>query len=117
MSPETAFVDMLSAYHDINGVQVDEIYKVPSPLEYLRYVGRSRPFILRQVGLRDWPALQRWSVSYLKERMGDAVVNIAVTPNGSAIPVSTHSLPRMLTSAQECGCCGNEQCRRIRILC
>ena len=82
MSLETIVVDMLLTYQDLNGICVDEMHEVPSPLEFMRYVGKNRPFVIRHAGLGHWPALQIWSVPYLKERMGNTPVNIAVTPDG-----------------------------------
>jgi hypothetical protein len=73
--------DLITSYHEFNGSTVDILHEMPSPLEFSRYVGRNRPFIVRQ-GASDWPALRKWSVSYLKSRMEGRKVTVAVTPEG-----------------------------------
>ena len=50
-------------------------------MQFLRYVARNEPFVVRG-GARDWPAARLWNAEFLKEQLRDHVVNVAVTPNG-----------------------------------
>jgi lysine-specific demethylase 8 len=54
----------------------------PTPRELAQaFVARSRPVVLE--GLLDrWPAMQRWSIGFLKERCGDARVTVSRTRGG-----------------------------------
>jgi len=74
-------VELLTTYNELNNSLIDELPEVPSPLEFMRYVARNRPFVVRG-GASDWKATQTWSVEVLKERMGGMSVNVAVTPAG-----------------------------------
>ena len=80
---DKAICELLSSYHELNSRHVDELAGVPSPLEFMRYVHKGRPFIVRGA-IADWPAV-RWSVEYLKAVMGDRYVSVANTPLGSVI--------------------------------
>ena len=74
--------DMLASYYELNG-NIDELYDASiSPLDFMRYVSRNRPFVLRG-GCSEWPAVRKWTASYLREVSGDAPVKVAVTPHGS----------------------------------
>ena len=72
---------LISAYHSFNGLEVEELQTEPSPLEFMRFVSKNRPFVVRGAILQ-WPA-SHWSVASLEQTLGDGVVNIAVTPHGS----------------------------------
>jgi len=64
--------------------EVPETDSAPSPLTFLReWVLYNRPLVVRG-GVCHWPACQKWSNSYLRERLGDAPVTITCTPNGLA---------------------------------
>jgi len=64
--------------------EVPETDSAPSPLTFLReWVQYNRPLVVRG-GVCHWPACQKWSNSYLRERLGDAPVTITCTPNGLA---------------------------------
>ena len=76
-----SYTALLQSYHELNSQHVDELPNEPSPLEFMRYVARNRPFVVRNAA-RQWPAVRKWNVSYLKQAMGDQEVNIAVTPFG-----------------------------------
>jgi len=56
----------------------------PSGIEFLReWVNYNRPVIVK--GAFDhWPAREKWSTDYLKEKLGDRLVSVAVTPTGYA---------------------------------
>lgn len=68
-------------YHDLNAAVVDELQGEPSPLHFMRYVAKNRPFVARRAA-DEWKAVQRWDAAYLKDVMGGQQVNIAVTPSG-----------------------------------
>ncbi|OBS73844.1 hypothetical protein A6R68_15613, partial [Neotoma lepida] len=56
----------------------------PSPLCFYRdWVCPNRPCIVRNA-LQHWPALQKWSLSYLRATVGSTEVSVAVTPDGYA---------------------------------
>lgn len=78
---EQAINEYISSYQELNGTTVDELQNEPSPLEFLRYCGKSRPFVVRG-GASEWPAVQNWDVQYLKEALGRQLINVAITPHG-----------------------------------
>ena len=78
---ENAVRELLSTYHDLNGSVVEELGEPPTPLEFMKFVHKGRPFVIRG-GILDWPAMQ-WTVEYLKETMGETAIQVAVTPSGS----------------------------------
>lgn len=56
----------------------------PSPLEFYRsWIGPNRPCII-QNAFNHWPALHKWTPSYLREAVGSKVISVAVTPTGYA---------------------------------
>lgn len=72
---------LLETYNDLNANVVDILQDDPSPLEFMQYVARNRPFVVRG-GASSWKASQRWSASYLRDVLGSAEVNVAITPHG-----------------------------------
>ncbi len=80
-SVDEALVEMLAAYHELNGAQADELDEVPSPLEFMRYVAKKQPFVVRQAASK-WPAVRLWNAEYLKRVVGNALVKVAITPSG-----------------------------------
>jgi len=75
--------DLLETYYDFNSTTVDELEDVPSALEFMRYVARNRPFVVRG-GAKDWHAFEKWDAGYLERIMADSKVNVAITPLGNA---------------------------------
>ncbi|KAF2140790.1 uncharacterized protein K452DRAFT_230005 [Aplosporella prunicola CBS 121167] len=75
--------DLITTYHELNATHIDTLTTEPSPLEFLRYVARNRPFVVRG-GAADWPAVRKWDAAYLSSVMGSAAVNVAMTPAGNA---------------------------------
>lgn len=71
---------MLRTYHDLNG-DIPILYEEPSPLAFMRYVTKNRPFIVRQ-GCSKWRAVRKWNVDYFKKVMKDMLIKVAVTPHG-----------------------------------
>lgn len=76
--------ELLTTYNDLNSPSIDTLTAVPSPLEFLRFVARNRPFVVRG-GAAEWKATRTWSVDVLKERMSGLSVNVASTPKGYVI--------------------------------
>lgn len=72
---------MLRTYHEINADGIDEFTHEPTPLEFMKYVHRNRPFIVRG-GCADWPAVRKWNLDYLLQKVGTSTVEIAETPLG-----------------------------------
>jgi len=75
-----ATAEMIEGYHELNG-PIDILHSEPSPLEFLRYVTKNRPFILRG-GCSDWDAVNKWDATYLQQKMESRNVKVAMTPNG-----------------------------------
>ena len=85
-----ALQDLVTTYHELNGANIDELHEEPSALEFMRYVARNRPFVVRK-GASRWPAVQRWDYRYLIDKMKDSNVNVAITPHGSVEHDTWHS--------------------------
>ncbi|KAI1638612.1 phospholipase A2 [Biscogniauxia mediterranea] len=83
MDPEDPIAELLTSYNELNPSTIDELDEEPSPLEFMRYVSRNTPFVIRG-GARDWRATQQWSASYLRSALSGHAVNVAVTPFGNA---------------------------------
>ncbi|XP_052502519.1 cytosolic phospholipase A2 beta [Budorcas taxicolor] len=63
---------------------VPHLDEPPSPLHFYRdWVCPNRPCIIRNA-LQHWPALQKWSLPYLRATVGSTEVSVAVTPDGYA---------------------------------
>ena len=60
--------EAIRSYHDLNGGQIIQLDEEPSALEFSRYLGRNVPFVIRD-GAREWPAVQKWGLEYLKTCM------------------------------------------------
>lgn len=80
---DEAVEDLLSDYHELNGSVITELSETPSPLEFMRFVKKGQPFVVRGAVL-DWPAIQ-WTVESLENIMRDTAVHVATTPSGCAI--------------------------------
>lgn len=75
--------ELITSFNELNADSVEELDEEPSPLEFMRYVARNTPFVVRG-GASDWPAVKRWTASYLRESLAGHHVNVAVTPYGNA---------------------------------
>lgn len=82
-----ATADMLRTYHDLNG-DIDILYEEPTPLAFMRYVTKNRPFIVRQ-GCSKWRAVRNWNINYLKKAMKDMLIKVAVTPHGLVLALDS----------------------------
>jgi jumonji domain-containing protein 7 len=76
--------ELLTAYHELNSSNIDELSEEPSALEFMRFVARNRPFVIRG-GALDWEATKTWNVSVLNDLLKDHPVNVAVTPKGYVV--------------------------------
>lgn len=74
--------DLLITYNELNSCAIEELEEEPSPLEFMRYVARNTPFVVRR-GAASWRACQAWNARYLLDMLGQETVNVAVTPRGS----------------------------------
>ena len=75
-----ATAHMLTTYHELNG-GIHVLYEEPSPLEFMRYVTKNRPLLVRR-GCSKWLAVRRWNVDYLEKLIQDTPIKIAITPYG-----------------------------------
>lgn len=73
--------ELLINYNELNTSVVDELQEEPSPLEFMRYVSRNTPFVVRG-GASTWTATKTWTIGHLKHLLRDQTVNVAVTPEG-----------------------------------
>ena len=73
--------ELVTCYNELNSSLVDEVYEEPSPLEFMRYVARNTPFVVRR-GASNWEAVRSWNASFLENALAHHTVNVAVTPNG-----------------------------------
>ena len=64
--------------------QIPTVHRCPDPLEFYRnWVAPNCPVVFRGA-VSHWPAITKWTSSYLKSLVGDKQVDVAVTPNGYA---------------------------------
>lgn len=85
-STDDAIVELLTSYQELNGGHVDELETAPSPLLFMQYIAKNRPFVLRG-GAANWPATSLWDPGYLGMKMGNSRVKVAITPSGSGLSV------------------------------
>ncbi|KAJ4306364.1 hypothetical protein N0V88_001164 [Collariella sp. IMI 366227] len=92
---QDSIAELITNYNELNSSIIEELDEEPSPLEFMRYVARNTPFVVRGAAA-DWKSNRTWTVDYLKEFLGDEPVNVAVTPfgydmdfNGPLYPLST----------------------------
>ncbi|TQS32853.1 hypothetical protein Golomagni_06821 [Golovinomyces magnicellulatus] len=83
MDIESEITDLITAYNELNPTSVTELESEPSPLEFMRFVARNTPFVVRG-GASSWKAVQKWDSKYLLDAMKGQQVNVAVTPYGNA---------------------------------
>ena len=84
---DKATEEMLVTYHELNG-GIDVLHECPSPLEFMRYVAKNRPFMVR-AGCSAWPAVRRWNVPHLRTTLRDTSIKVAITPYG-LVPSMTY---------------------------
>jgi peptidyl-lysine (3S)-dioxygenase / protease len=88
---EPLIVGLITAFNELNSSIIDELHEEPSPLEFMRYVARNTPFVVRK-GAAGWKAVRTWDANYVLGMLGDQTVNVAVTPYGlvSLSRLTTH---------------------------
>ncbi|KAK4192894.1 JmjC domain-containing protein 7 [Podospora australis] len=84
--------ELIENYHELNSSAVHELHEEPSPLEFMRYVAKNTPFVVRGAAA-NWQATRTWNVGFLKEVLGEETVNVAVTPAGNADAPTLHTTP------------------------
>lgn len=77
--------ELITSYNDLNSSVIEELHEEPSPLEFMRFVARNTPFVIRG-GAKDWPATKTWTAKYLRDHLRGHHVNVAVTPYGRVNP-------------------------------
>ncbi|KAF2719756.1 Clavaminate synthase-like protein [Polychaeton citri CBS 116435] len=85
--PGDPLANLITTYHDLNSTSIDELEEVPSALEFMRYVARNRPFVIRGAA-SDWAAYQKWDAQYLRSILQSEQVNVSTTPYGNADSVT-----------------------------
>jgi jumonji domain-containing protein 7 len=59
---------------------VPRVHGAPRPIQFLRdFVSANRPVVVTDA-FNDWPAMERWSLDYLADAMGDTKISVNVTP-------------------------------------
>ncbi|KAI0398347.1 phospholipase A2 [Xylariaceae sp. FL0594] len=82
-TPDDPVEELLTSYNELNSSRIDELNGEPSPLEFMRYVSRNTPFVVRGAAC-DWTATRTWDAAYLRSTLAGHKVNVAVTPVGNA---------------------------------
>jgi jumonji domain-containing protein 7 len=82
--------ELISNFNDLNSPVIDELDEEPSPLEFMRYVSRNTPFVVRG-GASTWKATRLWNAAYLTSALEGQTVNVAVTPYGCVYSTPLHS--------------------------
>ncbi|KAJ6787551.1 hypothetical protein PWT90_00634 [Aphanocladium album] len=80
---EDALESLITTYGELNGCVIEELDCEPSPLEFMRFVARNTPFVVRG-GATSWKAYQKWDKDYLVNTLAGQSVNVAITPHGNA---------------------------------
>jgi peptidyl-lysine (3S)-dioxygenase / protease len=73
--------ELITSFNELNPSLIEELEQEPSPLEFMRFVSKNTPFVVR-AGAKDWPAVKQWNVKYLRDALSGHQVNVAVTPYG-----------------------------------
>ncbi|KAH7318767.1 putative phospholipase [Stachybotrys elegans] len=82
-SGQQALEELINTFNELNSQVVEELHHEPSPLEFMRYVARNTPFVIRGAA-SSWKATQEWNTAYLLSALQGQSVNVAVTPYGNA---------------------------------
>ncbi|KAK0615982.1 putative phospholipase [Bombardia bombarda] len=81
--------ELIVAFNELNSSHIEELYEEPSPLEFMRFVAKNTPFVVRGAAA-GWRATQTWNAKSLEEQLGKEPVNVAVTPIGNADAPTHH---------------------------
>ncbi|KAH7362502.1 phospholipase A2 [Plectosphaerella cucumerina] len=98
LSPDDPVAELIVTYNELNSSIIEELDQEPSPLEFMRYVARNTPFVVRAAAT-GWEAFQTWDAKFLTKTLAGRNVNVAVTPHGNAdaptpLPDGTLSLSK-----------------------
>lgn len=64
--------------------EIAEVNHTITSLTFYRdFVSKNVPLVIRGA-VKHWPAIDKWSISYLRKIFGDEQISVAVTPNGYA---------------------------------
>jgi Cupin-like domain len=83
--PLDPITELLTTYNELNSTHIDTLSSPPSALEFLRFVARNRPFVVRG-GASDWEATRTWDIETLKRLLEGQSIQVAVTPHGYLYP-------------------------------
>ncbi|EXF74588.1 phospholipase A2 [Colletotrichum fioriniae PJ7] len=86
---EDPLAELITTYNELNGALIEELDEEPSPLEFMRYVARNTPFVVRGAA-SSWQSNKTWDKDYLLRMFKDQTVNVAVTPFGNADAPTDH---------------------------
>ncbi|KAF6827408.1 phospholipase a2 [Colletotrichum plurivorum] len=89
-SPGDPLAELITTYNELNGAHIDELDEEPSPLEFMRYVARNTPFVVRGAA-SSWKSNTTWDGQFLLDVFKDQTVNVAVTPYGNADAPTKHT--------------------------
>lgn len=78
---DIALEALISTYNELNLNVIQELDDEPSPLEFMRFVARNTPFVIRG-GASSWKACQEWNSAYLLSALKGQLVKVANTPYG-----------------------------------
>ncbi|OAA45254.1 Transcription factor jumonji/aspartyl beta-hydroxylase [Beauveria brongniartii RCEF 3172] len=78
-----AIEHLITTFGELNSSSIEELDCEPSPLDFMRYVARNTPFVVRG-GASSWRAFNKWDKDYLLSALAGQSVNVAVTPHGNA---------------------------------
>lgn len=78
-----AIEELITTYQELNGRHVTELTEVPSPIEFMQYVRKGRPCVIRGAA-SEWPATS-WTVEYLENKMKCSHIKVAITPLGCVV--------------------------------
>jgi peptidyl-lysine (3S)-dioxygenase / protease len=84
MNEVDPIAELITNYNELNASVIAELDEEPSPLEFMRFVAKNTPFVVRDAA-SNWKATKTWSAQFLKDYLADETVNVAVTPAGYAI--------------------------------
>ena len=79
--PLDPITELLTTYNELNATHIDTLPSPPSALEFLRFVARNRPVVVR-AGASDWTATRTWDIETLKRLLEGQSIQVAVTPQG-----------------------------------
>lgn len=80
-SADDPIAELITNFNELNASVIEELDEEPSPLEFMRYVARNTPFVVRKAAT-DWEAFRTWDSEFLTKTLADQHVNVAVTPFG-----------------------------------